>query len=380
MPRIAKPYSHQNHYVTEAGGRGIHKLCPIADGFDKAQELLAGWLEDCRREKQQARAAGLVQTDSPYTVAHLAAELVQLKEATKKNGTADYYRKSLERLVEWYGNLPAERVRMSHATEYVSKLRKLGLSNTTVNHHVQAAKAVFNYAVDDDRLRKNPWRKVEYLPTGKRKRIVTEEEFAKLLKACDKCIAYRGKVGREENRQLMRDVLHILRFTALRPGELRKLRWDHVRCDDDLIVIPASEQKTGTTAKEPEDRIIPILEEAKAILLARKEKYGHKLLVFPSIVGKEWTDQLFSQRFARLRKRAGLDTPDRNGEMIVPYSLRHTRLTEAGTKEGWEFYTLMKMAGHTTAQMTKRYVHPGKEDLKRAAREGAKRRSALWGD
>ena len=37
----------------------------------------------------------------------------------------------------------------------------------------------------------------------------------------------------------------------------------------------------------------------------------------------------------------------------------------------------MKFAGHTTSQMTKRYVHPGKEDLKRAAREGAERRRAF---
>jgi hypothetical protein len=60
--------------------------------------------------------------------------------------------------------------------------------------------------------------------------------------------------------------------------------------------------------------------------------------------------------------------------MIVPYSSRHTRLTEAGTKENGAFYDLLEFGGHTTPQMTKRYVHPGKDDLMRAAKEGQRRR------
>jgi integrase len=334
-------------------------------------------LEAVSEEKKEAASAGLVLADAPYTIAQIAAEFLQFKEATKKEDTYRFYRMKLQRFFRWYGRLEARSLRFSHGRDYIARLKKAGLGNTTINHHLRAAKAVLNYAVDAERLAKNPWRKLDELPERGRKRVVTDEEFRKLVAACDKCIAYRGKVTREENAQLMSDILHVLRFTAMRPGELRKLRWDHVHWDEDLIIIPASEQKTNTTAKEPEDRIIPMLDEAKAILLARREKYGHLPRVFPNIMGREWTDQLFSPRLARLRKRAGLDAPDHNGEMLVPYSLRHTRLTEAGTREGWGLFTLMRLAGHTTPQMTKRYVHPGKEDLKRAAREGAKRREEL---
>src|SRR5262249_34693878 len=225
---------------------------------------------------------------------------------TKKATTTEYYRRSLERFVTWYGDLEARKLQFSHSTDYISRLKKAGLSGTSVNHHVQAAKAVLNHAVESERLVRNPWRKTPRLPEWERKRVVTDEEFTKLVKACDRCIAYRGVVSREGNAQMMRDILHVLRFTAMRPGELRKLRWDHIHWDEDLIIIPASEQKTGTTAKHPEDRLIPMLEECKNILLARKEKHGDQKLVFPNIMGKEWTDQLFSQRFARLRERAGL--------------------------------------------------------------------------
>ncbi len=376
MGRKAKPRVWREWYVSEAGGTGIHKLCLVTEGLEKAEDELDRYLDGLKKDRQKAKEAGLVQTDTPYTVAHIAAEFLQFKEGTKKGNTFEFYQKSLQRFKEWYGNLEVRRLGITHAADFISRLKRLGLGHVTINHELQAAKAVLNYAVEAERLVKNPWKKIEKLPERGRKRVVTDEEFEKLLKACEKCIAYKGKITREENAQLMKDILCILRFTAMRPGELRHLRWDHLHLDDGVIIIPASEQKTGTTASEPQDRIIPILDEAKAILVRRKEKHGHHDRVFPSIMGKEWTDQLFSQRFDRLRKRAGLDGRDHNGERIVPYSLRHTRLTEAGTKEGWAFYNLMAFAGHSTPKMTKRYVHPGKDDLKRAAREGQQRRLA----
>jgi integrase len=358
--------------VTEAGGHGIHKLCPVADGEKAAEKALAAYLRDV----QEAAAAGMAQADAPYTVAQLAAELVQLKQVTKKDATFDHYQKNLKRLVDWYGDLEARKVRLTQGAEYVSRLKGLGLANTSVNHHLQAAKAVFNYGVEEGHLTKNPWRKLQKLPGGRRKRLMTDEEFRKLVAACDKCSAFQGKVTRAENRALMLDILHTLRFTAMRPGELRILRGDHLRFDGDdcLIIIPAEEQKTGTTAKEPEDRIIPVLPEVKPILLARKDRYGSGRL-FPNLFGEAWTGQLLSQRFARLRRRAGLDAPDRNGEVLVLYSLRHTRLSECGVTEKWSYPVLQRMAGHARgSSVTMRYMHPGQDDVLRAAKEGRERR------
>jgi len=380
MPRIPAPRPWKSrYYVTEAGGKGIKILCRIEDGRERADSELRKWLEECRQEKERVRQTGLVETDSPYTLAELAAELLVHKQATKSKRTVEYYQFYLQRFVDWYGNMEARKLHQSHSDQFIARLRDLGISNTSINHYLQAANAVLNHAVNGDRITKNPWKKVPKLPERERKRIVTDQEFQQLLAACDKCfdMSNRFGVNKEENAQLLKDILRILRFTALRPGEIRKLRWDHLHLDDGFIIIPAAEQKTGNTAKEPEDRLIPVLEEGKAILLSRKEKYGHLPRVFSNLKGEEWSDEVFSRRFARLRKRAGLDTPDHNGEKLVWYSLRHTRLTEAGTRESWGFYTLMKFAGHTSPKMTKRYVHPDKEDLKRAAHEGQKRRLGL---
>lgn len=376
MGRKASPRVWREWYVTEAGGK-MQKLCRVSEGEKKASEKLDEYLAGQKKERQQAKDQGLIVTDSPYLVRHAAAEFLKFKENTKKESTADFYHRCLRRFVTWYGHLELTKLKLSHATDFISRLRKEQLGNCWINHCVGAAKSVLHYAVDTELLAKNPWKKAPKLAERERKRVVTDTEFAALLKACDGSIAYRGKISREENAQLMKDILHILRYTAMRPGELRHLRWHHLHLDDGFIMIPAHEQKTGTTAKDPEDRYIPVLEEAKVILLRRKEQHGHHARVFPNAIGSEWSDDGFSRRFQRLREWAKVDQPDHNGERLVWYSLRHTRLNEAGTKEKWNLFNLQRFAGHTNPKMTKRYVHPGIEDLKRDAIEGQRRRQQL---
>jgi integrase len=376
MGRKASPYVWRDWFVTEAGGQGIHKLCPITDGIDKAKDELERWLGQLREKKKAEEASGLVQTDSPYTVAQIAAEFLEHKKVTRPK-SFDFYHRSLQRLVEWYGDLELSRLRLAHGTQYMARLQGLNLKNATVNRHVVSAKGALGFAVDNDLLLKNPWKKLPKLPERARERTVTDEEFKKLLDACNGCIAFKGRLitSREENVQLMKDILCILRFTALRPGELRNLRWHHIQWDSGLIVIPAAEQKTGTTAKNPQERIAPMLVEGRDILLRRKEKYGHQPLVFPNVNGVVWKDSDFSRRFIKLRERAGLDTPDHNGEKLVWYSLRHTRLTEAGIAEKWSYPVLQRFGGHAPgSKVTARYIHPDRDDVSREAEEGRKRR------
>jgi integrase len=379
MARKAKPYIHQGWYKTDAGERN-HKLCPVEDGLEKAQTLLEDWLKKAQEKKKKAISQGLVQTDTPYTFAELAAECLKWVRSTKKAKTFQDYQYSLQRPEEMFGHVAASKITLSHATEMVDTLKQGGLKNTTINHHIRAVKKVLNYGVAANIIPKNPWRGLELLQERGRERIMTDEEFGKLLKACDGCIAWRGKVSREENQRLMRDVLHILRFTAMRPCELRLLRWEYLHFeegrDGGFIIIPKEELKTGTTARDPEDRLIPVLPEGRAILEARRKTHSHQEFMFANLHGEKWTDAVFSKRFKMLRKRAGLDAPDRHGERLVWYSLRHTRLTEAGVKEGWAYPTLQRFAGHAKgSKITAKYQHPDREDLRRAAVEGARKRA-----
>lgn len=84
MGRKAKPRVWREWYVSEAGGAGVHKVCLVSEEIEKAEDELERYLDGLKKDQQQAKEAGLVQTDTPYTVAHVAAEFLQFKEGTKK--------------------------------------------------------------------------------------------------------------------------------------------------------------------------------------------------------------------------------------------------------------------------------------------------------
>lgn len=368
MPRIAKPRKWRGRYVTEAGGT-LKVLCLICEGMPKARKELAKHLAQVEQEKHHP-AKG---TTPQHSLAEAAVEFLKLKRSSKSPRTVEYYTGYLKRLAEWYGNLKVHQLTLSHGNDFLSRLKDLELGPVSVNHHTQSAKAMFNYCVECKWIPSNPWRRVPRLPEIGRRRIVTDAEFETLLIACNQCRAH-GEMSKEENALLMKDILRVLRFTALRPGEIRKLRWDHLHMAENLIVIPASEHKTGTTTNDPKDRLVPFLEDVKVIFDGRREKYGHYTRVFPNLNGEEWHDDVFSRRFNRLRRLAGLDKPDPQfKERLCWYSLRHSRLTEVATKEGWDLHVISAYAGHSPA-MTQRYVHVNKDTLTHALIAGNRKR------
>ena len=380
MPRVAAPRKWKDKFVTEAGGR-MKVLCLIREGMAKARKELVKHLLQLEQEKGQTRAAGSNLDRTAPTVADAVREFLQFKKSTKSKRTFEYYEGYLSRLTAWYGDLEVEKVTLSHGNDFLSRLKDFRiprfedrrLGPVSINHHTQSARAVFNYCVECKWIATNPWRRLPKLRETGRRRIVTDEEFAKLLAACREKSRAHGELSRDENAELMRDILQVLRFTALRPGELRKLAWHHLHLENDVIVIPAEEHKTGSTTAEPHDRVVPFLEDVKSILERRRKAYGHHSRVFPNLNGHEWEDDVFSKRFARLRKRAGLNEPDARGERLCWYSLRHSRLTEVATKEGWDLHVIANYAGHSP-KMTERYVHVNRDTLTRALIAGNRKR------
>jgi hypothetical protein len=194
----------------------------------KAERLLDEHLYQQRREREEAERSGLVRADAPFTVAHLAAEFLAFQETKDTGrGTFDFYQKTSSG--SWTGTegwKPASSTSPATPTTCPGSA-SWGLAGATINHHLRSAKGTLNHAVDADRLLKNPWKKGKLLIERQRKRIMTNEEFEKLLKACDKCIAYRGKVSREENCQMMRDIQRRQRMMLILYRS--RMRFNHLR-------------------------------------------------------------------------------------------------------------------------------------------------------
>jgi len=156
MGRKARPRVWRDWYVTEAGGQGMQKLCPVSEGLRQAKKKLEKILEKNEEERREARRLGLVDTDAPYTVAHLAAEFVCWKRNSRTKDTAEFHQKSLVRLVEWFGDEQVRKLKLFDGQKYLASLREDGPANTTINHHIRSAKSVLNYAVENGDLEKTP--------------------------------------------------------------------------------------------------------------------------------------------------------------------------------------------------------------------------------
>ena len=50
---------------------------------------------------------------------------------------------------------------------------------------------------------------------------------------------------------------------------------------------------------------------------------------------------------------------------FVPYTLRHTALTNLGEKAGGDVFVLARIAGHSSSTVTQRYIHPQADAINR---------------
>lgn len=373
MPRQARPFLHRGWYITEVGGTR-RKLCREEDGLPKAQELLD------RLKVERHDGGGRLPPE--LTVAEAAALFLREVETDKgpDHRTFTFYQRNLQRLIARVGNRRLRTITQQDATAYKGwlksdartkptgrrrgqKLGKVrtptGLGPTSVNHHLRSAKRLFNWCIlhEPPLLHRSPFRGVKLEEEHGRERVITDEEFSALLAACSS--------------DEQRDFLRVTRQTAARPEDIRRLTWAMIDWDAHCWVF--TKHKTATTQRQKKPRFVTMIEAVEALLRQRRERLGNppKIAhVFTNEDGRPWDADDLSQWFRRLRERAGIAAKD--GENIVLYSHRHTRLTElAGSMNP---HLLQKLAGHTTFTTTLRYLHVPGQEVREAAEEADRKR------
>lgn len=115
----------------------------------------------------------------------------------------------------------------------------------------------------------------------------------------------------------------------LRPGELRKLKWDWIDLDSAIVTIPPSAHKTGKRTQAP--HIVPLSKQALVILREIKMRTGEREYVFPSERDKNrpMSDNAVRSAIRRLGW---------TGEEMTPHGFRamaSTTLDNLGYKQEW---------------------------------------------
>ena len=134
---------------------------------------------------------------------------------------------------------------------------------------------------------------------------------------CRFCRAELGlDADADENRRL--EALFVLSITlGLRPGELRKLSWDHVDLDNAVIHVWRSASRTGDVKTPKSKRSLVLPKRAVAALQAHKKRQAAERLaagtawqdnnlVFCHEDGRMYTSDALNWRFGKMTRRAGI--------------------------------------------------------------------------
>lgn len=255
-------------------------------------------------------------------------------------------RGTLKTLVSQFGNKTLKSI--THADIERYKIKRLKTRTVrdnertiaSVNREMELMRALMRYAFRQGWISRSPFETGSPLISKadeiQRERTLTHDEESRLLAAC---------TGRREH---LRPLLITALDTAMRRGEMFKLRWRDIDLDNREITIIAMNTKTKRARKvSMTDRVYEALtdlwnystQEDDSLVFGIKDTIKHG---FSSLLRETCIDDF------RL------------------HDCRHTAITRM-IAAGAPPMEVMKISGHTQMSTFARYVNPNQHSLKRAA-------------
>lgn len=224
-----------------------------------------------------------------------------------------------------------------------------GLSTYSINGYMRAIRAFWSWLFSEGIIAENPFQRVK-IPRAPHKLLPTfsDTQLEKLLKAID--------ITRAEG---FRDYVIILTLldTGLRASELINLKCDNLRLDEGVLSI---------MGKGGKQRLVPIGKGVQRLLWKYMERQRPELawpqedFVFLTHDGRRLTRNRLANRISKYGRRAGIA-----GVRCSPHTFRHTAAVSF-LRNGGDVFSLQKMLGHSTLQMTRHYCELADVDVKRA--------------
>lgn len=255
----------------------------------------------------------------------------------------EWHQTSLQSFTRWLeaGDHPADPSDWNPILirEYVVFLQSSGLSGWTVTNKVQSLLAFTRWLHEEgltetnvaDRVRKPK-------PPQTQRQPFTDDELRKLVKA-----------SQTNTRDAA--IFALLLDTGMRASELCTLRLDHLIATQNLVKV---------LGKGNKERIVPYSPHTDKLLsrwlLKGRSSDGQYL--FHTERSERFTPRSLHKLVERLGKRAGVAD-------CYPHRIRHTAAIMM-LRNGMDPLTLQRVLGHTTLQMTMRYVALNTQDLQNA--------------
>lgn len=311
----------------------------------------------------------------PATLRNYDAMLSAPGERPRRGG------QRVARIMRAFGDRRIAEITIVDIERFLRGLDREGLAARNVNSQRQALANVFEYAcrADTFALPANPVRGVEKRREdySKPPDTFSAEQILALARAAREGRHVNG--GRrwasserdvEQERANAQDgaLYTVAGFTGLRQGELRALRWKHVRfADRTLVVVAGMSAGHDSSTKSGKWRAVPLAREPFVALdeLSRRDWFtSAEDFVFCGPAGDPIDDSALRRRFNAACDAAGLSP-------LPFHHLRHTFATLA--IRGLDPATVQTLMGHSKITTTERYLHA------RPLSELAERMDAIFG-
>lgn len=330
MARRPKPWywkERKSWYVTIRGER--HNLgTDKGEAFDEFHKLMASPVQRLKAD----------------AVAALLDDFLSWCEENRAKRTFERYRDFLQDFTTVCGMLRVSELHTGHVTAWLAG--KKSWNSTTKRNAITALQRAFNWAVKNRGLDRNPIKGMEKPEAKRRARIITPEQFDKLL----------AKV----KDQPFRDLLILSYDCGARPFEIKRLEARHVDLAKQRAVIPAEEAKGRKKARAvyfPTERSFDIMKR-----LVEERPNGLLLL---NNRGRAWTGMAVKCRMEDLDHVLGF--------RVRHYDLRHTWITRK-LIAGVDSHVVASLAGHSDSKMIDQvYSHVADDHafMLAAAKKGA---------
>ena len=224
-----------------------------------------------------------------------------------------------------------------------------GISGHTINCYLRSIRNFFSWLVSENIIAANPLDQVK-IPRPPRKVIPTFSNYQiqQLLSVIDASTAdgYRDYT-----------IILTLLDTGLRVSEMCSLRLSDLRLEDGMLKV---------LGKGNKERLIPIGKHVQRLLWRYISRYRpepalpNSDLLFLTMDGRPLTKDRVDKIMTYYGRKAGLA-----GVRCSPHTLRHTAAVSF-LRNGGDVFSLQRMLGHASLEMTRRYCELADIDVKKA--------------
>ena len=240
-----------------------------------------------------------------------------------------------------FGRRPVSSVTTAEIAEWAAQLVARGLSAATARRAVSTIRSIFEHAIADDRVAKNPAAKVKPLRGSQTRegQALTEAEVLALADAC------RGPLS---------DVVVVLAYTGLRWGELAGLKiGDRVGVPGPGLRVQRAALAGGgrgdlyiDSLKNHQARTVPLTSQVAPIIARWAGSRSATEWIFPSAAGTPLREGNWKRQVDWTHAKCAIGKPT-----LRVHDLRHTAAS-IWLGAGADVKVVQRILGHASATMT----------------------------